>query len=325
MNHSKKSFLSATPSGAVIPSGILVIGTAIVSAAMTYGFIYLTEDISHYQEQIAVLENKINELDTLLAQQDKELSRTRSFGLDNTSKKLSAADNHDKLLSQSHHKVFEQSAKGSTHSTPLTDTQQALKDLATRNDFNPRSFSDRVTDFLSANPSEDNIAIAAKAVVDMADNKDALPNVELEAVYQKQTDPDLKRVTAQVLSLRGDNSLLEKQISESQAGLKSEDPEIRQQTLVALAKTHYAGAADKIAPLLQDKEIGVKLDALLALRATGNENHVHLVQNLVRHPDPSVSWLANDVINNLQNLSAKARTTLSASEIVAELPPIMSQ
>jgi hypothetical protein len=311
-NNSKKSLLS-----------VASLGAAIIAAAMTYGFVYLTEDASPHQEQIAMLENKINELDILLAQKEEELSRMRSFVPENALQKLSAADNHKKRIPQSHQKGFEQSPKGSTNSAPLSDTQQVLKDLATRNDFNPRSFSERITDFLSANPSEDNIAIAAKAVVDMADNRDALPNVELEAVYQKQTDPDLKRVTAQVLSLRGDNSLLEKQISESQAGLKSDNPEIRQQTLVALAKTHYAGAADKIAPLLQDKEIGVKLDALLALRATGNENHVHLVQNLVSHPDPSVSWLANDVINNIQNLSAKARTTLSTSEIIAELPPIM--
>jgi len=158
----------------------------------------------------------------------------------------------------------------------------------------------------------------------MADNRDSLPDFELEAVYQKQSDPDLKRITAQVLSMRGDNSLLEKQIVESQTGLASDNPETRQKTLVALAKTHYAGAADKIAPLLQDKNVSVKLDALLALRATGNESHVHLVQDLVSHPDPSVSWLAKDVIDNIQNLSEKARTKVSTQDIVSELPPILS-
>jgi HEAT repeat protein len=319
INNSKKSFLSVTSLGAVI------ISAAIIGAAITYGVVYLTEDTSSHQEQITVLENKINALDILLAQKEEELSRMRSVRSGNAPQTLTAANNNAESLLQSHQKVFEKPVERATNSVPMTNTQQALKDLATRNDFNPRSFSERITDFLSTNPGEDNIAIAAKAVADMADNKDALPNIELEAVYQKQTDPDLKRVTAQVLSLRGDNSLLEKQISDSQAGLKSDNPEIRQQTLVALAKTHYAGAADKIASLLQDKDIGVKLDALLALRATGNENHVRWVQDLVRHPDPSVSWLANDVINNIQNLSAKARTKLSASEIVAELPPIMSQ
>jgi hypothetical protein len=45
---------------------------------------------------------------------------------------------------------------------------------------------------------------------------------------------------------------------------------------------------------------------------------------LLNHPDPSVSWLANDVINNLQNLSSKARTRLNSTDIAAELPPLVT-
>ncbi|HSC67299.1 MAG TPA: HEAT repeat domain-containing protein, partial [Cellvibrio sp.] len=129
-----------------------------------------------------------------------------------------------------------------------------------------------------------------------------------------------KRVLAQVMSTRGDNRLLEKQIQDSQARLRSEKPEERQQALVELAKTRYASAATVIAPLLQDGNNSVKLDALLALRATGNQSHTRLVEALVNDPDPSVSWLAKDVIANLQNLSEKARTQIASTDIVAELP-----
>ncbi|HEY0891688.1 MAG TPA: hypothetical protein VGE32_01450, partial [Cellvibrio sp.] len=59
-----------------------------------------------------------------------------------------------------------------------------------------------------------------------------------------------------------------------------------------------------------------------ALRATGNESHIPSVENLVNHPDQSVSWLANDALNQLQNLSTKARTRLNMADIVVELPPI---
>jgi hypothetical protein len=295
---------------------------AFIGAAMTYGLVYLTEDeYSTDQEQLAVLENRINELDALIAQKDEELTRLRGSGSENTQQDSLATNNLAQTSKPTNSKSAE-STEDSTNSGPVRDTQQILKDLATRNDFNPRTFSERINDFLSANSSKENIALATKAVVDMADNSDSLPDFELEAVYQKQTDPDLKRVTAQVLSMRGDNSLLEKQITESQAGLSSDNPEVRQKTLVALAKTHYAGAADKIAPLLQDKNVSVKLDALLALRATGNESHVHLVQDLVGHPDPSVSWLAKDVIDTIQNLSEKARTKVSTNDIVSELPPV---
>jgi hypothetical protein len=295
---------------------------AFIGAALTYGFVYLTEDgYSTGQEQLAALENRIHELDVLLAQKDEELMRLRGNESGNIQRNSLIANNAAQTSKPANRKSIEQS-DGSTITAPVRDTQQILKDLATRNDFNPRTFSERINDFLSANPGKENIALATKAVADMAENSDSLPDFELEAVYQKQTDPDLKRVTAQVLSMRGDNSLLEKQITESQAGLSSDNPEVRQKTLVALAKTHYAGAADKIAPLLQDKNVSVKLDALLALRATGNESHVHLVQDLVNHPDPSVSWLAKDVINNIQNLSEKARTKVSTNDIVTELPPI---
>jgi hypothetical protein len=295
---------------------------AFIGAALTYGFVYLTEDdYSTGQEQLAVLENRIHELDFLLAQKDEELMRLRGNESQNIQQNSLTANNAAQTSQASNQKSVEP-LNGSTIAAPVSDTQQILKDLATRNDFNPRTFSERINDFLSANPGKENIALATKAVADMADNSDSLPDFELEAVYQKQTDPDLKRVTAQVLSMRGDNSLLEKQVTESQAGLNSDNPEVRQKTLVALAKTHYAGAADKIAPLLQDKNVSVKLDALLALRATGNESHVHLVQDLVGHPDPSVSWLAKDVIDNIQNLSGKARTKVSTDDIVSELPPI---
>jgi HEAT repeat protein len=295
---------------------------ASLGAVLTYGLVYLTDDnYSTEYDQVAVLENRIHELDILLAQKDEELTKLRGNRLENTQQNALNLTSDTAQRSQNiNQKNLEQIADGSTNS--VHDTQRILKDLATRNDLNPRTFSERINDFLSANPGKENIALATKAVVDMADNSDSLPDFELEAVYQKQNDPDLKRVTAQVLSMRGDNSLLEKQIAESQASLSSDNPEVRQKTLVALAKTHYAGAADKIAPLLQDKNVSVKLDALLALRATGNESHVHFVQDLVSHPDPSVSWLAKDVIENIQNLSEKARTKVSTNDIVSELPPI---
>jgi HEAT repeat protein len=303
MNNATKQFLLAAFTGAVI----------------TYGIVYLTEDYEVDFDQIAALENRVLELEILLAKKDEALLKAGIQLENNGSNTLTARGETN--TQPGHQQIIEQSELDAAV-VAKRDTQQLLKDLATRNDFNPRTFSERVNDFLSANPGRDNVAIVSKAVVDMADNRDSLPDFELEAVYQKQTDPDLKRVTAQVLSMRGDNSLLEKQIAESQTGLSSDNPETRQKTLVALAKTHYAGAADKIAPLLQDKNVSVKLDALLALRATGNESHVHLVQDLVNHSDPSVSWLAKDVIENIQNLSEKARTKVSTEDIVSELPPI---
>src|SRR5690606_18169140 len=95
-----------------------------------------------------------------------------------------------------------------------------------------------------------------------------------------------------------------------------------QQALVALARTRHVAAADLAAPLLGDRDTGVVLDALLALRATGNQRHVRLAEGLREHPDESVRWLANDVADELRILSEHARTRIHDDELAAELPPL---
>lgn len=205
-------------------------------------------------------------------------------------------------------------------SNQAADIEQIRKDLSTRFIGDSRTFGEKLRDFVAENNHQHTIAIACKVVADLAENPDTLTNQELDSLYQHQRNPELKRVLAQVLSLRGDNHLLEQLVAEAKPALASDHPAVRRQTLNDLAKTHYAGAASAIAALVQDEDISVKLDALLALRATGNESHIQHVENLVNHPDESVSWLVNDVINHLQNLSTRARTKLTSADIAAELP-----
>lgn len=301
-----------------------ILFAAAAGAVISWGVLSFTADDSIQREQIVNLENRIQDLESLLAQKEKSLDKTRAWswnsvvqepaGDRNPAAKTEAADltNQPTALE---HEVAE--------ATP--DIQQTLKNLSTTSDRDPRSFSEKVTDLLAANPSRENIAIASQGIVDMAESRENMPDQALESLYQSQTNPELKRVAAQVLSMRGNNGLMEKQIGEARAGLRSSNPVDRQKVLVELAKTRYAGAANIIAPLLQDGDNAVKLDALLALRATGNQSHVYLVESLVNHPDPAVSWLAHDVVNNLQNLSDKARTRIANADIVAELPAMAMQ
>lgn len=202
------------------------------------------------------------------------------------------------------------------------DTEQIRKDLSTRFIGDPRTFGEKLRDFMAENTHPHTIAIACKVVFDLAENPDTLTNQELVSLYDNQTNKEFKRVLAQVLSLRGDNMLMEKLVSEAQLALKSSNPAEQREVLLELAKTHYAGAANAIAPLVNNGDTGLKLDALLALRSTGNESHIHPIEKLINHPDESVRWLANDAINQLQNLSTKARTKLTTADIAAELPLI---
>lgn len=254
---------------------------ACIGAAVSYGVLSMLLDDTAQREKIVVLENKIQALELI------------------PKPALAQAD---------------------TAAPQALDIEQIRKDLSTRFIGDPRTFGEKLRDFVAENSHQQTIAIACKVVADLAENPDTLTNPELDSLYRNQTNTELKRVLAQVLSLRGDNSLMEKLVADAQASLISTDPTERRKVLVELAKTHYAGAANAIAPLLQDSDTSVQLDALLALRATGNESHIRHLENLVNHPAQSVSWLANDAIAQLQNLSSKARTRLNMADIVAELP-----
>ena len=256
---------------------------ACIGAALSYGVLSILLDDTAQREKIAALEHKIHALE--LAQQPTQ-------------------------------------AQDDTAAKPALDIEQLRKDLSTRFIGDPRTLGEKLRDFAAENSDRQSVAIACKVVADLAENSDALSDQELNFLYQHLKNAELKRVVAQALSLRGDNSLMDTYISEAQPALKSNNPAERRRMLIELAKTHYAGTADAILPLLQDEDSSVKLDALLALRATGNESHIHALENLVNHPDESVSWLAKDAINGLQNLSTKARTRLTSVDIAAELPPI---
>ncbi|WP_062061441.1 HEAT repeat domain-containing protein [Cellvibrio sp. OA-2007] len=297
---------------------------AVIGAGLAYGAFIWSNDNTAQREQIAELENRIVDLELLLSQKEDELQDARFF----------AAGSLDSFEHTKPDANAATPAPSATQSLPEpapnktlvreseADSQQLLRDLGTLSDRDPRSFSEKATALLAGNLNKDGIAIVSKSVFELADNREILPDYELESLYQNQSNPDLKRVIAQVMSTRGDSRLLEKQIARSQTNLSSDDPAVRQQALVELGKTRYASAANAIAPLLQDSNTNVKLDALLALKATGNQNHLRQVEALIDHPDPAVSWLAKEVASSLQNLSDKARTQLAGADIVAELPVI---
>jgi len=218
----------------------------------------------------------------------------------------------------------EQVSDESVDAPAALDGIATLKDLETESDSDPRLFADKLKDFLAENAGPERAAIASRGVFDMANDRNNLPDYALQSMYNKQSDPNLKRVIAQVLSQRGNSVLLDTQIAQAQANLKSQQPDDRQAALNELAKTRSVKAVDAIVPYLQDPDTNVKLDALQALRETGNQKHVGFIQTLVNDPDPAVSSLAAEVQSQLKNLSSSARTTISSADIEATLPPLPS-
>lgn len=301
---------------------------AAVGAALSWGATNWFVDDSAQREQVSALESKILDLEILLAQKEDALKNSHFLHFGDFEQTPSQGPKTSSTAVGQASSPGADSIDRNAVANPIAATSnvdQAIKDLLTLAYGDPRNFHEKVNDFLAENPGKGGVAIASKGVLDLADNRDVLPDHSLESIYLDQKDPDLRRVLAQVASMRGDNSLIDRQITEMQSGLKSSSPSEKQKALVALGKTRYAGAASAIVPLLRDDDIGVKLDALLALRNTGNQSHLRYVEELVNHPNESVSWLAKDVVNNLQILSDMARTRVHGNEIAAELPPIEGQ
>jgi HEAT repeat protein len=199
---------------------------------------------------------------------------------------------------------------------------QILEALTRSSEEDGRTFNEKLTEFLSGPMDRKKLAIASMSIFDMASDPEKLSNDDLYLLYQSQEDPNLKRVIAQVYSQRGDHSLLDAYIRENQVSLKSQNPSDRQDALFRLGQTRNIRAAETATSFLLDPDSNVRINALLALRSTGNQKHLSAVHGLLNDPDPAVSALASDVISDLSNLSTSARTTLSNADIEAELPPI---
>ena len=202
------------------------------------------------------------------------------------------------------------------------EADQQLKDLLTLAWNDRRDMRERIDAFLAGHPGSTGIAVASRGVYDLVDRPDLLSNADLDALYLDQQDPAFKRVLAQAASMRGDSSLVELHVAETAQGLHSPEPAQRHQALVELARTRHVAAADRAAPLLRDADPGVVLDALLALRASGNRRHVPAVQPLLGHPHEPVRWLAREVVDELRMRSDDARTRVARAELAQELPPL---
>ncbi len=292
---------------------------ACAGAIVASSAIFFTADNSDQSQKILVMENRIKSLEALLEKKETDLQRTRMLLLTtNNKQKITSINKNSDVTASALENNLEQN--NSEQVATVTSSIQTLKDLGTHSARDPRSFTEKASELLAGDASKEKVAIVSKGIFDMANDRESLPDYALQSLYASQNDPDVKRVIAQVLSQRGNNALIENNIAEARAQLKSNNPGERQIALQNLAKTHYVNAASVAAPMLYDADINVRLDALLALGATGNQSHLTLVEKLFNDPDPAVSSLAKEVASNLKNLSDSARTNLSSRDIAAELP-----
>jgi hypothetical protein len=288
-----------------------ILATLIV-VALSCVLVWSFVDRRIQHQKMQAMEKTIQDLEASLREKEGERNRPQ-LHLRGSGNGHSASD------PKSGKKVVEQTAPGD-----VTGSYQVLKELETDSATDPRSYEQKLRALLGDDPTEEEAAIACRFIFNKAADTRGLPDYALQAIYTSQSNPDVKRVIAQVLSQRGNDALLKDQIAAAQASLESAEPRQRLDALSQLGKTHSVHAVDAIAPSLQDSDGTVRLAALFALRDSGNQRHVDLVEPLTRDPDPSVSSLAATVLSALRNLSTSARTSYSRADIEAELPPIAS-
>jgi len=289
---------------------------AVAGALFSFAINHWVSDNPEQTQDLQSKEDAIKKLESSLAQKEAELNNIRLLALRHGS------STNGNTVNEICKQVNASQSNPSRAAQKIDDSVLILRKLGSPSDNDRRPYSEKLAEFLSGAPSPDKAAIASKVIFDLTNDRNGLPDYALQSMYNSQSDPNLKRVIAQVLSQRGNNALLESYIKDVQPRLRSETPRDRQDALVQLAKTHSANAADVIIPYLHDPDINVRLDALLALRDTGNQQQVGVAEALISDPDPAVSSLAKDVASDLQNLSFNARTNLSRSEIESALPPI---
>jgi HEAT repeat protein len=263
------------------------------------------EELGSEQETLL---QKIADLETQVEQLQKQLAiKPQGFKLSNGTIAAQAPSNT----------VIDNANPITQHAGPqeLPAEYQALDKLRNLASASPAEAAALLQTLAENNRDNKNSPVIARGVYDLSKDSQSLPNDLLTSIYSNQTDLDVKRVSAQVLAQRGDNSLLEKYIAENAGNFTHNDPSERSAALHALSKTGSKLAAGAIQPLLKDPDTSVRMDALLALRATGNQSHVNGVKHLLNDPDENLRDLARDVIDNLSHLNENAHTKISDADI----------
>jgi len=296
-------------------ASVPIVGTRKYQILAALGGVALACVLAWSQQKIGSLERTIEILRASLKQKEAEQQHVSP-----PSRVTESAQLHE--LEDAAGGIRERGRSESAASGRVAGSYQILKELDADSANDPRSYAERLQELLADKPTEEEAAIACRFILDKAADTRGLPDYALQALYASQTNPDLRRVIAQVMARRGDDTLLANQVAEAQSAMKGGAASERLDALNQLGKIHSVQAVEAIAPALQDSDSTVRVAALFALRDSGNQRHVNLAEPLLDDPDPSVSTLAANVVSALRNLSSTARTSYSRADIETELPPI---
>ncbi|MDO6684130.1 MULTISPECIES: HEAT repeat domain-containing protein [unclassified Agarivorans] len=199
-----------------------------------------------------------------------------------------------------------------------SDTVAALRQLASDSPFD---VEEQINTLLLSKQAND-LAALSRLIYEWRQEPQSLPDYLVTTIYDNGHNDNLRRISAQVLAQRGDYSLLEDYVAEQSEAINSNQDHQRSQALYALSQTNNYLAVPLIQPLLNDPSASIRVDALMALRATGNGTHAAIAQELVGDSNQQISALAKEVVNLLNQLPDDARQRVSQDDIKQNTPEL---
>ena len=128
--------------------------------------------------------------------------------------------------------------------------------------------------------------------------KDLLTDDNIKNLYELD-DPIIKKLAAQIMSDRGDNSLADLYVESFDSGFPSKQPEVRLQTLFEVSALKKFNALPQIKTSLKDPDSAIRLQALNFLGAYGNDMDILAAESLLGDSHPQVRAQAQLVVKNL--------------------------
>ncbi|MES2673139.1 MAG: HEAT repeat domain-containing protein [Pseudomonadota bacterium] len=120
----------------------------------------------------------------------------------------------------------------------------------------------------------------------------------LKAIYEFD-DPNVKKMAAQLLADKGDDSLANEYQEISDAKFSSENPAVRLQSLFDITALKKFNALPQMKIGLKDNDPSVRLQALNLFATYGSDVDVVAVESLINDPHPQVRAQAQLVVKDL--------------------------
>ena len=140
--------------------------------------------------------------------------------------------------------------------------------------------------------------MAVTGMLQLQSNTDLLINNDLKNLFQLDSKT-IKKMVAQILSDRGDTSLVNSDVNLFGSDITNENPGVRLQTLFEMTSLHKFDALPNIKLSLTDADASIRLQALNLISVYGSDKDVTSIEPLLMDTNPQVRVQSQLALKNL--------------------------